>query len=100
MQDTTSQVSQTIRDAEALIAQVQADLDTAATFYRENNINPDKVMGACQPFLGAKEKAEIERITNADFEAVEQAVREGMAQINFAAANSFAGSMRKTRAMI
>ena len=102
MQDTTtSQASQTFRDAEALIAKVQGDLDEAANFYRENNINPDKVLSACEPFVGAKEKAEIERIAKADAEAIEQEVREGMARINFAAgASTSTGGMRKSRAMI
>lgn len=101
MQDNTSQANQIIRDAEALIAKVQGDLDEAANFYRDNNINPDKIISACEPFLGAKEKAEIERLAKADQEAIEQEVQEGMARINFATSPAKPPSgIRKSRAMI
>lgn len=92
--------SQTIQEADALIAKVQRDLDDGAEFFRSNNINRDKVMEACAPFIGAKEKAEMERVAQEDFEAIEQEVREGMARINFAASAGNAGGLRKSRNMI
>ena len=93
--------NKTVQDAQALIDKVQSDLDEAASFYRANNINPDKVLSACEPFIGMKEKAEIEQLAKADQEAIEQEVQEGMARMNFTsgAASSTAGA-RKTRAMI
>lgn len=100
MQDNTNQ---TIRDAETLIAKVQADLDAAAVFYRDNNIDPDKIASACAPFVGAKEKADIEKQAKADEEAIEQEVREGMARMNFSgnlANGSGASAVRKPRTMI
>lgn len=101
MQDNTSQASQTIRDAEALIAKVQADLDEAANFYRDNNINPDKILSACEPFVGLKEKAEIERLARADQDAIEQEVHEGMARLSFGTGTqSSPAGVRKARNMI
>ena len=101
MQDNTSQASQIIHDADALIAKVQGDLDTAANFYRDNNIDPDKILSACEPYVGLKEVAEIERLAIADKEAIEKEVQEGMARLNFAAsAQSSAAGVRKSRNMI
>ena len=93
--------NKTVQDAQTLIDKVQSDLDEAASFYRTNNINPDKILSACAPFVGAKEKAEIEQLVKADQEAIEQEVQEGMARLNFASgAASSPASARKTRAMI
>lgn len=92
--------NQTIQEADALIAKVQRDLDEGAEFFRANNINRDKVMDACAPFISAKDKAEMERAAKEDFEAIEQEVREGMARISFAAGAGNAAGVRKTRAMI
>ena len=101
MQDNISQASQIIRDANALIAKVQGDLDAAANFYRDNNINPDKILGACEPYVGLKEVAEIERLAKADQEAIEQEVQEGMARLSFATGTQRSpADVRKSRNMI
>lgn len=90
-----------ISEAQALIGKVQADLDKAADFYREAGINPDKVAPALEQFMGAKEKDEVARLVQADQEAVQREVDEGMAHLRFntPASNGTSGA-RKPRPMV
>lgn len=87
-----------IADAESLLAKVQSDLDASAEFYRSTGIKPEKVLTACEPYLGPKEKEELARVVKADQEAIQREVDEGMARASFNAPSS--GAPRKPRSMV
>jgi hypothetical protein len=73
-----------LSEAEALLGKVQGDLDRAAEFYRSNGIDPDKVAPALAQFIGPKEQAEVERLVQADRDAIDPEVGEAAARANFA----------------
>jgi|EndMetStandDraft_7_1072992.scaffolds.fasta_scaffold106475_2 hypothetical protein len=87
-----------IADAESLLAKVQSDLDESAEFYRSTGIKPEKVLSACEPYLGPKEKEELNRIVKADQEAIQREVDEAAARASFSAPAT--GGARKPRSMV
>lgn len=88
-----------LNDADALLSKVQGDLDAAADFYRSNEINPDKVLSAVAPHLGAQEKQQLEKLMAEDQEAIQREVDEGRARLSFSSAPA-AGGTKKPRSLV
>lgn len=91
--------AQIIADAEALLGKVQQDLDRAADFYRENGIDPAKVVPALEPYMGLKEVEELNRIMKEDQEAIQREVDEAAARLRFANAPT-GGAAKRPRNMV
>lgn len=84
-----------VAESEALIAQVQRQLDEFEAFFRENGIDPEAVARA----LGPKEKEEAARLLAEDLAAVERAVEEERVRLSFGSPSQ-AGRSSKFRSMI
>lgn len=104
MSDSESYANQTVAQADALLAKVQQDLDDAAEFYRSNNIDPDKVLSALEPFMGEAQKVELAKVIEEDQEAIQREVDEGMARLSFnkpsAGSKPSSGVKKARRSMI
>lgn len=88
-----------IAEAEILLQRVQADLNAADDFYRAQGINPEKILSACAPHMGARERQELEKLIAEDAQAIEQEVSEGKARLSvFTPAST--GTPRKPRSLV
>ena len=97
-QDTNA--AKIVAEAEALLKKVNGDLQQASEFYRAQGIDPAKVLPACEPHMGAREKEELARLLRADEEAVQREVDEGMARLRFTPSPASSGGARKPRPMV
>lgn len=96
-----SNADQIIADAEALLAKVQRDLDEGAEFFRDNHIDPAKVLPALEGHMGAREKQQLQQALEADQAAIQREVDEGLARQRFAApASATGGAPKRPRTMV
>lgn len=91
---------QIISEANSLIAKVNGDLQEGIDFFRSHDINPEKVLPACESHMGAKERDELAKLLAQDQEAVQREVDEGMARHRFSQPTAPSGGARKPRSMI
>lgn len=84
-----------IAQADALIAQANAQLEKHAAFYVELGIDPKKVQPAIDR-LPPKHKQELDRLIAEDRAAIEQEVEEHMARIRVSVPSGSAGKKRRT----
>jgi dsDNA-binding SOS-regulon protein len=87
-----------ISEAQSLIEKVSGDLRQSADVYSSLGINPDKVLSACEPVMGDKQRDELAKLLAQDQEAIQREVDEGAARFRFATAP--ASTARKPRSMI
>jgi F0F1-type ATP synthase membrane subunit b/b' len=95
-----SYAARIINDAEALLAKVHGDLQQAEEFYRSAGIDPQKVLPACEPHMGPRQKEELARLLQQDQEEIQREVDEGMARIKFSTPSAPTGGARKPRPMV
>lgn len=88
-----------VAQAEQLVVEIQGQLDAAADFYREQGLNPDKVLSTLEAQLTAKDKEDLDRIIRQDMAEIESAVDDAKARASFAAAPA-SGGVKKPRAMV
>lgn len=102
MSQPNSPVPSVVAEAEALIQKIQQDFDAAAEFYRSNDIDPAKVQGACEPFMGERERQELRQIIESDQAEIQREVDENAARLRFSAASKAApgGAPKRPRNMI
>lgn len=102
MPQSNSSVPAIVAEAEALIQKVQHDFDAATEFYRGAGIDPAKVLGACEPFMGERERQELRQAIERDQAEVQREVDEGAARLRFSTASKAApgGASRRPRNMI
>lgn len=93
-----------VAEAEELIRKIQQDFDAAAEFYRSNDIDPAKVEGACEPFMGERERQELRQIVENDQAEIQREVDEGAARLRFSNSSTsskpVSGGARRPRNMI
>ena len=94
-----SPVPVVVAEAEALIQKIQQDFAAAAEFYRDADIDPAKVLGACKPFMGERERQELQQAMARDQAEVQREVDEGAARLRFSAAPK-TGVPKRPRNMI
>ncbi|MGE8547094.1 MAG: hypothetical protein ACN6OC_06590 [Alcaligenes sp.] len=85
-----------MREADALIEQVQRNLAATADIYRDHGLDPDKLPAE----MNEKIQAEAQELFRKDLEDVEREVAEEMSRRSFAAAGPRSGARRKLRNMI
>lgn len=101
MSQPNSPVPSVVAEAEALIQRIQQDFDAAAEFYRSSDIDPAKVLGACEPFMGERERQELRQIVERDQAEIQREVDENAARLRFSSAQKPAsGGVRRPRNMI
>ncbi len=86
--------------AQALIEEVQRQLDRTDEFYRSQGLDPHKVHVVLQAHSTADTQAQARAAYEADMQAVEQEVEEGRARLAFDSGNAANGGARRPRMMI
>ena len=94
-----SYAAKIISDAEALLAKVNGELKETDEFYRSMGIDPAKVLPACEPAMGPKERQELAKMMEEDQAAVQREVDEGAARARFSTPSAPTAA-RKPRPMI
>ena len=102
MPQPNSPVPAVVAEAEALIRKIRQDFDASAEFYRGNGIDPAKVLDACEPFMGERERQALQEAVARDQAEVQREVDEGAARLRFSAAPKTApgGAPKRPRNMI
>lgn len=95
-QDTSSDI---VARAQALIEQVQRQLDQADDFYRSQGLDPHKVHIVVQAQSTAETRAKAQAAFEEDMQAIEQEVAEGRARLAFDS-GSASSAARRPRMMI
>ncbi|MGA0583171.1 MAG: hypothetical protein ACO2ER_04610 [Castellaniella sp.] len=85
-----------MREAEALVQQVQQSLSETQEIYQAQGLDARKLNES----MGPKERAEAEALFRKDMEDIEREVTEEAARLSFANAAPRTGGMRKMRNMI
>ncbi|WP_394065622.1 hypothetical protein [Alcaligenes sp. WGS1538] len=93
MGKTTDEV---MREAEALIEQVQRSLESTVEAFRDQGLDPEKLPADVQERIWAESQALFRK----DMEDVEREVAQEVARLSFAAASPRASVPRKLRNMI
>lgn len=100
MPQSNSPVPPIVAEADALIRKVQQDFEAAADFYRDNDIDPAKVLSACEPFLGAQEQQELQRLIAQDQAEIQREIDENAARLRFSTPPASGGAPKRPRTMI
>lgn len=83
--DTTDDTQKLIQSANDLVARIQADHESTESFYRAENLDPDKVRDVLDAALNDETRARAQAEFQADLDAIEQEVAEEAARLSFAA---------------
>jgi F0F1-type ATP synthase membrane subunit b/b' len=94
MSDPQNYAAKIIADAESLLSKVNGELEEAREFFRSNDINPDKILSACEPLMGAKEKQDLARLIEQDKADIQREVDEATARNNFSKPMPSGGAKR------
>ncbi|GAB1387129.1 hypothetical protein MASR1M59_22770 [Melaminivora sp.] len=94
------QTNDIVARAQALIEEVQRQLDRTEEFYRSQGLDPNKVHIVLQAHSTPDSERQARDAFEADMLAVEQEVEEGRARLAFGAAASNASAARRPRMMI
>ncbi len=94
------QPSDIVARAQALIEEVQRQLERSDEFYRSQGLDPLKVHVVLQAHGSADAQAQARAAYEDDLQAVEQEVEEGRARLAFDAGNAAGGTARRPRMMI
>jgi hypothetical protein len=87
-----------ISEAKALIDKVNGDIEQSADRIRSMGLDPSKVVSACEPHMGTKQRDELAKLLAQDKEAIDREVDEGMARVKFSTTAPSTG--RKPRPMV
>ena len=93
MSSNNASESQTVAEAQRLIAQIEADIAAGAAVISSANLDPAKMV------LPPAQQQELERLVAADQAAIEQEVAEGAARLR-AAAPGGSSAPRRAHKMI
>lgn len=96
-QDSTESL---LAKAQALIDQVQRDLDTSDDRLRSQGLDPQKVRSTLQAQLTSQTRDQAQAAFEADMAAVDQEVGEERARASFATPVKRSGGARRPRSMI
>ncbi len=88
-----------IREAEALVATVQRQIDEADEVFRAQGLDPAKARQVLADAVGEKETAEARALFDEDMAAIEREVVEEAARISFSTP-ARSGGAKKPRMMV
>mgnify|MGYP001002910702 CR=1 FL=1 len=90
-----------IEQAQQLLDKVAQDLNEAQAFFASYGIDPDKVLPALAPAMGAQQERELAQLIEQDRQAIEQEVSEAAARQRFSTpASSTPSAPRRPRMTI